>query len=222
MIVEGNISNIERVQRSVYDIIKSHNPVVDFDSVSFTLSLKGNWIVKDSNGKKICLVSKFILPKEIASELGWYTISESVIADNTHILNRLKVLGINPIHCIISETGVIDAIKPIKITNRNITELGIQFSKSKDFDLSSCTKLKTLEGCPDEVEGNFSCANTQIVNLLGGPDYVEGNFDCSNCVKLVSSKYSPISISGDMMCGGSSLDPSYFKKVCKIGGEIDC
>ncbi len=225
MINEGTISNKERVIRTLRGIIQAYRSDVDLDSVSFNLSTKGNWIVKDLDDKKICLISKFILSKDMADALGYYSVSESFedgdLVDRNHIYERLKELGVPAKNCIINDNGMVDLIKDTKVTNRNIMALGVQFGKcSGSFDVSSCLKLETLMGCPDEVDGDFNCSNTSITKLQGCPDYVEGDFYCVECKRLQSVKDSPIKIDGDVYLKDTKVDVTYLERVCKIKGDI--
>ena len=42
-----------------------------------------------------------------------------------------------------------------------------------------------------KIDGNFICSNTKIKSLEGAPEVVDGSFDCSHCDDLVSLKGAP-------------------------------
>ena len=39
--------------------------------------------------------------------------------------------------------------------------------------------LKSLDGSPNHITGNFICRLNDITSLVGGPQYVDKNYDCS-------------------------------------------
>lgn len=227
---EGNISNGERTLRQVRSIIHGYRPKVDMDSVSFSKTTKGNWMVKDTDDKKICVISKFIMSYQDACDLGYCkpaieeNMNESEISgltDKDSILEQIGVLGIPVKNCIIRDNGVVDLIKDTTIKNKNISKIGLQFGECKgNFDISGCKYLESLMGCPDDVQGDFNCSGTGIKKLQGCPDYITGNFVCEDCSKLNSVKDSPIKVDGDIILSGTNIDSSYLKKMCKIKGEI--
>lgn len=66
---EKNITDQERVWNRITGLIKSYDPNVDPASCTFTKTAKGNWRV-EKDGRKICLISKFVLPAEMVDFLG--------------------------------------------------------------------------------------------------------------------------------------------------------
>jgi len=69
MVNEGNITNKERAQKQLRGIILSYNGKVNPDECTYTKTPKGNWRV-DSGDKKVCVISKFVLTPDVATELG--------------------------------------------------------------------------------------------------------------------------------------------------------
>jgi len=61
-------------------------------------------------------------------------------------------------------------------------KLPIKFGKvNGNFNISGCF-LKTLEGCPTYVGGNFDCSNNKnLESLEGSPKFVGGNYNASSC-----------------------------------------
>lgn len=66
---ERNISDQDRVWRQISELIKSYCPDCDPGECTFTKTPKGNWKV-EKDGKKVCLISKFVLPDEMVDFLG--------------------------------------------------------------------------------------------------------------------------------------------------------
>jgi hypothetical protein len=67
----------------------------------------------------------------------------------------------------------------------------MKYKVDGDFDINDNRKLTSLEGCPEEIIGDFCARELAITNLVGGPKRVEGNFYVNNCSKLVSLKGIP-------------------------------
>lgn len=61
-------------------------------------------------------------------------------------------------------------------------KLPIKFGKvNGNFNISGCF-LKTLEGCPTHVEGNFDCSsNKNLESLEGSPKFVGGKYNATSC-----------------------------------------
>ena len=66
---EKNISDQDRVWKQISELIKSYCPDCEPSDCAFTKTGKGNWRV-EKDGKKICLISKFVLPDEMVDFLG--------------------------------------------------------------------------------------------------------------------------------------------------------
>ena len=66
---EGNITNKDRALRQLRNIVSTYNSKINFDDCTLVKTSKGNWRV-ECDGKKICIISKFILPDEMAIILG--------------------------------------------------------------------------------------------------------------------------------------------------------
>ena len=69
-VTEKNISDQDRTWKQVCGVIKSYCNSCDPDTCTFIKTPKGNWRV-ECDGKKVCIVSKFILTDDIATELGF-------------------------------------------------------------------------------------------------------------------------------------------------------
>jgi len=79
-------------------------------------------------------------------------------------------------------------------------------------------KLKSLEGCPQTVNGDFYCFNNNLKTLKGCPQTVNGNFSCDNN-ELKSLKGCPQTVNGNFGCKDNELkDLEHFPEV---NGRID-
>ena len=82
---------------------------------------------------------------------------------------------------------------------------------SDDFDCSDNPKLKSLEGAPKEVSGDFDCSTNNLTSLKGSPEKVGmkiaagGDFVCSNNYKLKSLEGCPKEINGDFYCVNNNI-----------------
>ena len=98
------------------------------------------------------------------------------------------------------ETGLIDvkgrfngsAVQDFK----EGTLLGIKFGKvDGDFFIGACM-ITSLEGCPEEVTGNFNVSNNNIENLVGGPKKVGKSYNANSNRKLTSLEGAPEEVGG--------------------------
>jgi hypothetical protein len=83
------------------------------------------------------------------------------------------------------------------------TELPIQFKKvSGNFYCSS--DMRTLQGCPEEVTGDFITNNAQLVSLEGGPKRVGKDYYCLHA-GLTSLEGAPDTVGGTFVCEDNRL-----------------
>ncbi|HCJ8467986.1 TPA: hypothetical protein NV714_001715 [Escherichia coli] len=110
----------------------------------------------------------------------------------------------------IRRNGIVD-IHEFFILKGNIKKLPIQFGISSGYAFSCAkSKLKTLEGCPYKVMGNFVCVESELTSLKGCPKYVGEDFRCYNN-KLISLNYCPEIIYENFICNNNNL-------ICLKGG----
>jgi len=85
-----------------------------------------------------------------------------------------------------------------------------------DYDCSNC-KLESLGGGPKEVGGSFNCENNKLDSLAGGPEYIGGHFTLSynkvNSLEGIARGANTIDIVKNPI---SSLQGIDFKSVNKI------
>ena len=123
--------------------------------------------------------------------------------------------------------------------------------KFKEWDTDfycGCTKLISLEGCPDYVKGSFDCDNCKnllslkgapkevgrsfycdscnnLTSLEGAPKKVGRNFTCEYCNNLTSLEGAPEYVGKDFYCGNCKKLTSLEGAPKKIGGKLyspDC
>ena len=90
------------------------------------------------------------------------------------------------------------------------------------FDCGFCNNLKSLEGSPREVGGDFYCCSNNIASLKGSPEKVGGNFICSGCNNLISLEGSPREVVGDFICYSCHNLTSLEGAPVNVGGGFDC
>lgn len=104
----------------------------------------------------------------------------------------------------IRKNGIVD-IHEFFILKGNIKKLPIQFGISSGHAFSCAkSKLKTLEGFPYKVMGDFICVESELTSLKGCPKYVGEDFDCSDNL-LETLKYCPKYVGKDFRCYNNKL-----------------
>ena len=116
----------------------------------------------------------------------------------------------------------------IRIKNKHITSLTnglfIWINIKDYFYCTNCNSLKSLEGAPKEVGGDFICFNCKsLTSLEGAPKEVGGNFDCGYCDSLTSLEGAPKEVRGDFYCYHckGEFTKEDVKKVSNVKGTID-
>jgi hypothetical protein len=114
-------------------------------------------------------------------------------------------------------------LNPRKYKFKTITNHLFKFGNVAGcVDFSHC-KLKSLEGCPENVQGFFDIDENDITSLEGSPKFIFGNFFCSKCSKLKSLKGGPEQIEGSAfikLCGKKFTKNDLNKSNIKVSGEI--
>lgn len=114
-------------------------------------------------------------------------------------------------------------LSPRKYKFKTITNHLFKFGNiAGSVDFSHC-KLKSLEGCPENVQGFFDIDGNDITSLEGAPKFIFGNFYCSNCSKLKSLEGGPEQIGGSAFvkfCGKQFTENDLDKSNIKVSGKI--
>jgi len=80
---------------------------------------------------------------------------------------------------ITSTKGMPKIQKDIEINSSNISKLeDMPDIVNGKFNLYGHKKLKSLAGCPNTINGNFTIMSTSITTLVGGPEIVTGSYSC--------------------------------------------
>ena len=104
----------------------------------------------------------------------------------------------------------------------NLTDLvGSPKKVLKSFNANQCSKLKSLAGMP-EIVGSFYCQSTSIKTLEGSPKYVIGDFDCSYNYSLESTVGAPLSVGGDFRVSNCGILKVLQDMPNEIGGDFSC
>lgn len=82
----------------------------------------------------------------------------------------------------INDDGTVDVQGDVVFNMSKIKKLPIKFRHVSGSFLCAQCDLRTLEGVPNYVGGNFSLYyNKSLSSLKGSPLYVGGEYDCTNC-----------------------------------------
>ena len=107
----------------------------------------------------------------------------------------------------------------------NITSLNgdglFQWGYVNHFGIKRCNKLKSLEGCPKEVE-SFSLENCDNISSLEGCPEKAYDFGCYFNPILTSLEGCPKEVKNfTWENNGKSFTKSEIRKVCNVKGTID-
>jgi len=92
-----------------------------------------------------------------------------------------------------------------------------------DFDCSGCYELTYLKGAPRRVEGVFRCIDCKdLLSLEGAPEYVGKDFDCRHCYSLTSLKGAPERVGRDFDCSYCHGLTSLKGAPRRVEGNFNC
>ena len=142
---------------------------------------------------------------------------EEWIRNNYNIVGKLTI----------SDDLVVNCDRYVYVENKNITALTNGMFKwgnlDGSFDCSDCTKLKSLEGAPKEVNGSFNCSDcTKLKSLEGAPEKIDGGFSCRRCNNLTSLKGAPKKVKKGFSCGNCNNLTSLKGAPEKVGDNFRC
>jgi hypothetical protein len=79
----------------------------------------------------------------------------------------------------VNSEGLVDVKESFWCRDQGLEDfLGIRFGKVRETFNCSSNQLRTLEGAPSEVGGDFLCRGNQLRTLEGAPSEVGGVFYC--------------------------------------------
>jgi len=155
---------------------------------------------------------KYIKPYKIFENISNYfpTTREEVV----EVCIKFEIINYT-----INDDLSIDVDGDVDMANKGISSLPIKFGKvSGDFACESNYQFFTLEGCPYEVGGSFSCNTNELFSLRGCPKIIGIDFDCGYC-PIDSLEGCPETVGGNFYCEHSGIESlEYMTK--NIGGSI--
>ena len=86
--------------------------------------------------------------------------------------------------------------------------------------IPSYKTIKSLEGCPQIVRGNFDCSGHDLESLEGGPREVTGNYTCQDN-RLTTLKGGPEKVGYGFYCSNNRLT-TLEGGPRDVGGSYDC
>ena len=106
--------------------------------------------------------------------------------------------------------GVVNVNGDVKLYDKGLTNIPIQFGiVTGNFDCS-WNKLKSLKGSPIKVLRNFDCNGNKLTSLEGGPVEVGGSYYCSRN-KLTSLEGGPKELGVYLDCDVNPINIQYSK-----------
>ena len=119
------------------------------------------------------------------------------------------------------KTGLVDIEGGFDCYSRELTDFkGVKFGVVTEKFICSYNSLKSLEGAPQKVGGNFNCNNNSLTSLVGAPRKVGGGFDCDNN-SLTSLEGAPQDVGENFNCSDNKLT-SLVGAPQEVGGGFRC
>ena len=103
----------------------------------------------------------------------------------------------------------------------DLPKLPVKFGKINGNFNISMQELKTLDGCPVEVAGDFYAYANSLTNLIGAPNIVKGKF-CVDNNNLTSLEGCPKFVGGifDIRMNARLFTEKEIRDKCNIGGKV--
>ena len=116
--------------------------------------------------------------------------------------------------------------KNVTVQNKQIEHLTnglFVFENIRDFYCSWCRNLKSLEGAPEKVGGEFNCMQcNSLTTLKGAPKIVGGIFNCRECYMLTSLEGAPKKVGEGFNCNYCTSLKTLEGAPKKVGGDFNC
>ena len=221
-----SVSEVESLWKSAVDIVKKEYKVKESDKKFYPLVVgvlkKSLGIMKPQNTYKQIIKALY----EAKSQ-----------QDNIQIPKTWKL----------NSDGTYDTNASVKLDKTFVDtngKLKVKFNKAKYAFDCSAIGLTSLEGCPKEVGGQFTCEDNELVSLEGGPktagsyncefnkltslkgapEKVKYDFNCSNNKTLESLEGCPKEVGGIFSIAISTYEKPFtsdeIAKLCKVGEDI--
>jgi len=138
--------------------------------------------------------------------------------DLLNTIQWLEQMGIK--NYTINDDGTVDVDDDVNISNKNLTEIPIQFGIVKGNFRCDENKLTTLKGAPKYIGHTFDCSYNQLTTLQGAPRYVGGCFSCHDN-KLTTLQGAPKCIESNFYCYHNikQFSIKVIKAVCNVKGK---
>ncbi len=129
--------------------------------------------------------------QEIGMEDAGLYINQDIIMTIFKPINSIKI----------SRCGSIDILN-LKISS--LVELNLPKSIHGSLSITNCKNLRTLEGCPMNIQENFKIYNSPIKSLEYGPIHVGRGYNI-DLLDIDSLDYTPDFIFGDFQISSNGL-----------------
>lgn len=156
---------------------------------------------------------------------SYMKISKTPDNDGKFIVNatRVETKTLTDISSLTNGLFKFGPCKSMEIVNvRDLVSLeGAPQEVEGDCKICICPNLKSLKGCPQNVKGNFECSNTGIISLEDGPTEVAGHYKVNDNNDLKTLNGAPKKVYGHFDCRrGNPFTEKDVKSVCKVEGDI--
>jgi hypothetical protein len=144
------------------------------------------------------------------------------VGEYQRIKNWLDEVGIK--NYTINKDLTVDVRGNVYLDEMTFENLPVRFGKVRGyFSVKDCKNLKTLEGCPREVDDVFTCSDcSNLKSLEGCPKKVGGNFYCIHCSNLKSLDGCPEKVKGSFWCQycGKQFTEAEVRKLCTVDNRV--
>jgi len=115
--------------------------------------------------------------------------------------------------------GSVDVEGNVEIRNYPYQKLPFKFRKVVGYFDCANNILETLEGCPEYLEGGFTCRGNKLKSLIGSPNKVDGFWCYNNQLETLDG--SPNVVLNAYSCYGNAtrFTKKDVKKVCNVMDE---
>jgi hypothetical protein len=83
-------------------------------------------------------------------------------------------------NAIINNDLTVDVTRDLRLPNKGLVEIPIQFGTVHGTVYCGSNKLKSLKGMPYRVKGHFNCSYNELINLDFCPQFIGGQLICSH------------------------------------------
>lgn len=157
---------------------------------------------------------------------SYMKISKNPDDDGKFIVNAtyIETKTLTDISTLTNELFKFGPCKYMEIVNvRDLVSLeGAPQEVEGDCKICICPNLKSLKGCPQNVKGNFECSNTGIISLEDGPTEVGNHYKVNDNNDLKTLNGAPKKVYGHFDCSRceNPFTEKDVKSVCKVEGDI--